>query len=51
MAALRSYEELLFLAKDEAGLEDEELLGFYLYLMELTPSIPHRNYPRFELNK
>ncbi len=52
MAALRSYEEqLLFLATYEGDLEDEELLGFYLYLTELPPPIPHRNYPRFELNK
>lgn len=52
MAALRSYdEELLLLAEDESGLEDEELLGFYLYFTELPPLIPHRNYPRFDLNK
>ena len=38
MAGLRSYEEqLLFLAKHEGDLEDEELLGFYLYLTELPP--------------
>ena len=41
----------IFLAKDEGDLEDEELLGFYLYLTELPPPIPHRNYPWFELSK
>ena len=52
MAALRSYEEqLLFLAKDKGDLENKELLGFYLYLTELPPPIPHQNYLQFELNK
>jgi hypothetical protein len=52
MAAVRICEEkLLFLAEDEGDLEDEELLGFYLYLTELPPPVPHINYPRFELDK
>ena len=52
MAALRRYEkQLLLLAEDEGNLDDEETLGFYLYFTEGVNPLPHRNYPRFELDK
>ena len=52
MAALRRYEkELLLLAEDEGDLDDEETQGFYLYFTEGVNPLPHRNYPRFELDK
>ena len=52
MAALRRYEkQLLLLAEDEGDLDDEETLGFYRYFTEGVNPLPHRNYPRFELDK
>lgn len=47
----RHDEELLLVAEDEGDLDDEELLGLYMYFTEPPPPIPHRNYARFELNK
>ncbi|CAB3996986.1 Hypothetical predicted protein [Paramuricea clavata] len=50
MAALRAGEEqLLFLADEEGDVEDDEMLGFFLYLTEGLNPIPHRNYSRFKL--
>ena len=52
MAALRRKEkQLLLLAEDEGDLDDEETLGFYRYFTEGVNPLPHRNYPRFELDK
>ena len=38
-------------AEDEGYLDDEETLGFYLYFTEGVNPLPHRNYPRLELDK
>ena len=34
---------------EEGDVEDEEMLGFFLYFTEGLNPIPHRNYSRFKL--
>ena len=52
MAALRSRDEnLLYLLTNEGEIDDEELLVFYLYSTETLFPIPHRNYPRFDVDR
>ena len=50
MAALIGWDEqLLFLADEGGDVEDEEMLGFFLYFTEGLNPIPHRNYSWFKL--
>ena len=50
MAVLRGCnEQLLFLVDEEGDVEDDEMLGFFLYFTEGLNPIPHCNYLQLKL--